>query len=99
MAEPREGSVWVGHRLDAGGGAAGKVAGVVGGDEAPAWLMVRTGRLGGLTAVPGADAVEGVDCVWVPYARELVKSAPRIRSAEELDAAGERRLREHYGIG
>ena len=91
--------MWIGHRLDAHGDAVGKIASVLGDGESPEWLVVRTGRLGKLTAVPGADAVEGVDCVWVPLPRDLVKSAPRIGAADQLDAAGERRLREHYGIG
>jgi len=87
---------WVGHRLDSSDGAAGKVAAVIG--EGPEWIVVRTGRLGGVTAVPAADAVEGAGAVWVPYPRELIRKAPRIERQDALDAAAERGLREHYGI-
>jgi hypothetical protein len=87
---------WVGSRLDCADGQAGKVVSVIG--EGPEWLGVRTGRLGGTTAVPAGDAVLGVEAVWVPYPRELIRGAPRIDSAESLDEAAERSLRAHYGI-
>ena len=89
---------WTGHRLDSReGSAAGKIVRVVGADGAR-WLVVRTGRLGRFTAVPAGDAVEGVGCVWVPYERELIRSAPKLESSDELGADAERRLREHYAI-
>jgi hypothetical protein len=85
---------WVGHRLDAADGQAGKVVSVVGAE----WLIVRTGRLGAVTAVPAADAVEGAGSVWVPFPRELIRKAPRVEAQQELGEAAERGLREHYGI-
>jgi hypothetical protein len=85
---------WIGHRLDAADGQAGKVVSVIGAE----WLIVRTGRLGGVTAVPAPDAVEGAGSVWVPYPRELIRKAPRVEDPKELDEAAERGLREHYGI-
>ena len=88
---------WVGQRLDCADGQAGKVASVIG--EGPEWLVVRLARLGGTTAVPAADAVQGAGAVWVPYPRELIRKAPRIESQDELDEAAERGLREHYGVG
>jgi hypothetical protein len=85
---------WVGLRLDCRGArGTGKVAAVAG-----EWLVVRAGRLGRLTAVPAADAVQGAGCVWVPYERDLIRSAPRLESAGELDAERERALREHYEV-
>jgi hypothetical protein len=87
---------WVGHRLDCRDSAAGKIVAVIG--EGPEWILVRTGRLGGTTAVPAVDAVEGARAVWVPYPRELIRNAPKVEQ-DKLDAAAERGLREHYGVG
>jgi hypothetical protein len=93
-------SAWIGHRLDAReGGGAGKITAFAsGGVDAPGWLVVRTSRFGGATAVPAQDAVEGVGCVWVPYSRELIRQGPRVEAQERLDADAERRLREHYAV-
>ena len=91
---------WVGHRLDGrDGNGVGRIVGVLGDDDAPRLLVVRTGRLGRVTAIPGAQAVEGSGCVWVPYERDLIRGAPKLDSREELDADAERRLRGHYGVG
>jgi hypothetical protein len=86
---------WVGLRLDATDGQLGKIAAVLG--DGPAWLLVRPARLGGTTAVPAAEAVEGAGSVWVPYPRDVVRKAPKVESGE-LDEATERGLREHYGL-
>jgi hypothetical protein len=85
---------WAGLRLDCRGARGiGKVTAVTDG-----WLVVRAGRLGRLTAVPGADAVQGAGRVWVPYERDLIRSAPRLESVGGLDAERERALRDHYAV-
>jgi hypothetical protein len=99
MAEDREPG-WGGHRLDAlDAPGIAKVIRMIGEREEAPWLVVKPGRLGRPTAVPAADAVEGVECVWVPYPAQLIKSAPKVEAQETLDADAERRLREHYGLG
>lgn len=91
---------WSGHRLDGrDGSGVGKVVAVVGEGDERRWLVVRTGRVGRVTAVPGGDAIEGVGCVWVPYAREEIRQAPKVDAGERLDDDAERGLRDHYGIG
>jgi hypothetical protein len=100
MAEAVAGSGWVGHRVDAlDASGVAKVTRMIGKEEGMEWLVVKPGRLGRATAVPAGDAVEGVECVWVPYPAHLIKSAPKVDALDALDADGERRLREHYGLG
>ena len=91
---------WTGHRLDDLAGAKiGRIEGVIGGEGGdPRWLRTKTGRFGQSTVVPAADAVEGADCVWVPYPRELIRAAPRVGDEARLDAGAERSLRKHYGL-
>ena len=86
---------WAGLRLDGTDGQLGKIASVAG--DGPEWLLVRLGRLGGTTAVPAAEAVEGAGSVWVPYPRDVVRKAPKVEPGE-LNEATERGLREHYGL-
>jgi hypothetical protein len=93
---------WTGFRLDEIAGAGvGKVEGAFV-DEAggePVWLLARMGRFGHHTLVPARDAVAGVGRVWVPYTRDQIRQAPKVRPAEPLTAEVERQLLEHYGIG
>jgi hypothetical protein len=91
---------WSGFGLDEIAGAAvGKVAGVfVDGDRGePVWLLVRMGRFGHHTVVPAQDAVAGVGRVWVPYARDRIRRAPKVSPSEPLTAEAERELLDHYG--
>jgi hypothetical protein len=91
---------WAGYRLDdVGGIAVGRVEGPL--DDAPpgaAWLLARMGRFGHRTLVPARDAVAGVERVWVPYTRRLIRAAPRIEPGDGLGAEAERRFLEHYGM-
>jgi hypothetical protein len=93
---------WVGARLDEIGGArVGKLEGVYVDHRSgePAWMLARMGRFGRHALVPARDAVAGVGRVWVPYAREQLRGAPRIEPGEELDLEREQELSSHYGIG
>lgn len=93
---------WKGHRLDEiGGSGVGKVEGVYVDDAngRPVWLLARMGRFGHYCLVPARDAVGGVGRVWVPYARELIRKAPRIEPGHVLSRDDERTLLEHYGVG
>ena len=91
---------WVGARLDEMGGAGvGKVEGLYVDAQTgvPVWLLVRVGRFGRHSLVPARDAVGGGGHVWVPYAREVLRGAPRVDPGEPFDAERERELSGHYG--
>jgi hypothetical protein len=93
---------WVGHRLDEIGGASiARVQGVhVDADSGePAWLVVRLGRFGRITALPFRDCAAGAGHVWCPYERDEVRGAPSLEPDEPLTREQELELCAHYGIG
>jgi len=67
---------------------------------APDWVTVRTGLFGTAeTFVPlQAARVEGDDLV-VPYAKDLIKDAPRVEADGALSPQEEQVLYRHYGVG
>ena len=66
----------------------------------PSWVTVRTGLFGTAETFVPMDAarLDGHDVV-VPYARELVKDAPRVEADGSLSPAEEQTLYRHYGLG
>ena len=93
---------WKGHRLDEMAGATvGRIEGVFVDAQSghPEWLLARMGRFGHHTLVPARDAVEGVGHVWVPFARDAIRRAPKVDVVSSLTATAERALLAHYGIG
>jgi hypothetical protein len=95
-------AAWKGYRLDEmNGSGVGKVEGVYVDEPSgePVWLLARMGRFGHYCLVPARDAVAGVGRVWVPYARELIRKAPRIEPGTPVERDKERKLLEHYGVG
>ncbi len=62
------------------------------------WLIVETDA-GRRFLVPGDDIRESGERLMLPYPRGYVESGPVLDGDRPLDAAGERRLRMHYGIG
>jgi hypothetical protein len=93
---------WKGHKLDEiGGSAVGKVEGayVDAGGGAPEWLLVRMGRFGHYALVPARDAVAAVGRVWVPYALEQIRGAPKVDPKRPISREYELALLEHYGVG
>lgn len=68
-------------------------------DGAPVWVTVRTGLLGAFhTFIPLDGArIEGSNLL-VPYARKVIRSAPRVAEDGHLLPEEEQRLREHYGL-
>ncbi|HEY8466534.1 MAG TPA: PRC-barrel domain-containing protein [Solirubrobacterales bacterium] len=95
-------ATWKGYRLDEmNGSGVGKVEGVYVDEPSgqPVWLLARMGRFGHYTLVPARDAVAGAGRVWVPYARELIRKAPRIEPGSTVSCKRERELLEHYGVG
>jgi hypothetical protein len=92
---------WAGYRLDGlGGGKVGRIEGAYADAKSgrPEWLLARTGRLGRRRLVPARDAVAGAGRVWVPYARDLIRRAPKARPKADLNGAREAELLAHYGI-
>lgn len=67
----------------------------------PRWLLIREGRFGGRhrhTLIPFEDATAGAGHVWVPYEREVVRSAPDAVASAELTEKREARFRRHYWL-
>ena len=92
---------WAGHKLDEMQGAAvGRVDGAYV-DEAsrqPEWLLVRMGRFGHHTLVPGRYAVAAAGRVWVPFGRDVIRRAPRVKAGAPLTKDEELALLAHYGV-
>jgi PRC-barrel domain len=92
---------WVGWRLDEiEGSSVGKIEGVYVDARTgeAAWLFAKIGRFGRRSLVPVRDAVGGVGRVWVPYAREVIRGAPRIEPGQTLDIYREAELSAHYEV-
>lgn len=93
---------WIGSRLDEIGGATvGKIDGFFVDEESgrPEWLVVRLGRFGQQGLVPAREAVGVAGRVWVPYAREIIKAAPRAGTKAPLTREAELELLKHFGAG
>ena len=92
---------WVGHRLDDVAGAkVGRIAAVIAAEDgSPRWLCAKLGRFGSSVAVPAGDAVEGAGCIWVPYAGDLIRAAPRIEDRTQLEPELDAAARTHFGVG
>lgn len=92
---------WIGGRLhDLHGEAVGRVDGVLvdARDGVPSWLVVRLGRFGRRTALPLELVAAAAGALWVPLAREVIRSAPPIPGRARLSVEDERRLAGHLGV-
>ena len=94
---------WMGFRVDdVYGGSIGKLEDVlVDADGRPSWLLVRERRVAGRrrrTLVPFEHATAGAGRIWVPYEREVVRTAPRVDADLQLTEQHEARFREHYRL-
>jgi hypothetical protein len=89
-----------GHKLDEMGGAqVGRIEGrVVGTSAGLEWLVARMGRFGHYCLVPSRDAVTANGRVWVPYARDQIRRAPRVDPKSPLDGELEQAVQAHYGL-
>ncbi len=91
---------WIGSRVDDIYGAnVGRLEDVWidPGTGVPRWLLVKEGRFGGRTTlIPFEDATAGAGHVWVPYERDVVRSAPEIEPGAPLTQHVEASLRTHY---
>lgn len=92
---------WDGRQLlDANGGTIGVIAGAAYDRRrfGTAWLVVSTVS-GRRFPVPADHIREAGDDLVLPYPLGYVETGPTLEGDGPLDAAGERRLRLHYGIG
>jgi hypothetical protein len=93
---------WKGYRVDdIYGGQIGKLDDIVEIDGEPRWLLVREGRFAGRhrhTLIPFDDATPGEGHVWVPYEREVVRSAPELKPGTRLTKRREETFSRHYQI-
>lgn len=92
---------WIGSKLDEMGGASvGRVEGLLvdAREGAPTWLVVKASRFGRRCAVPAEFAAAGVGHVWVPFDREMIRSASSVDPSGGLSCADERALSAHFGI-
>jgi uncharacterized protein (TIGR02271 family) len=65
----------------------------------PEWAVVDTGVFGAKsTFVPIGEARPTGDDVQVPYAKQLVKDAPKFDTDRDLSVADERELWRHFGL-
>ena len=65
----------------------------------PSWLLVREGRFGGRhKLIPFEGATEGGGRLWLPYERDLIRSAPEIDTEGVLTAELGEELRAHFGV-
>jgi uncharacterized protein (TIGR02271 family) len=65
----------------------------------PEWVTVKTGLFGTKeTFVPISEATLNNDGLVVPYAKDLVKDAPRVDAEGHLSKSEEADLYEHYGL-
>ena len=111
MAEPaatgsappplKEALGWIGFRVDDINGT--RLARVLNiyvdaGDGKPAWVLVKLGRFGKVTAVPFSDCADGPGRIWVAHGRKVVRDAPAVDGGKPLTREDEVRLCEHYFI-
>jgi hypothetical protein len=92
---------WIGFKLDeASGTSAGRIEDVLVDPESgdPTWLVFRIGRFGRRSAVPFDLAAAAAERVWVPYAKELIRSAPEVDPSSGLAAEQELALCDHFGL-
>jgi hypothetical protein len=88
---------WIGMRIDdAYGARVGAVHDVyLEADGSPRWIFTLRRRV----LIPGWDAIAGAGRVWVPYQRELIASAPKLWSLDDLTSAFETETRRWYAAG
>lgn len=88
---------WLGMRIDdAYGARVGTVHDVyLEADGSPRWIFTLRRRV----LIPAWDAIAGAGRVWVPYQRDLIGSAPRLWSLDELTPKFETETRRWYAAG
>ena len=65
----------------------------------PEWVLIKTGLFGTKKSFAPAGEITGKgDKLTVPYAKEVVREAPRVEHQEELTEEEERGLYRYYGL-
>src|SRR3954464_9278190 len=92
---------WIGHRVDEmGGSSVARIQDVYVDQESgePAWLVIKIGRFGKLTALPVRDCAGAAGHVWVAYPPDTIRVAPSIESGRPLAREQELEICADYGI-
>src|SRR4051794_19944006 len=93
---------WIGYRVDEMGGssvARGQDVYVDQESGEPAWVVVKLGRFGKLTALPLRDCAGAAGHVWVAHPRDVIRGAPSIDAKAPLRREQEIELCTHFGVG
>src|SRR2546421_12748190 len=96
-----EAQAWLGFRVDEmGGSSRARVQRVYVDQETgePAWLIIKIGRFGKLTALPIGHCAGGVGHIWAAYPREVIRGAPTVEPDRPLTREQELALCAHFGI-
>jgi hypothetical protein len=88
---------WIGMRID---DAYGARVGIVHDvylevDGSPRWIFTLRRR----ALIPAWDAIAGARRVWVPYPRDLIDSAPKVWSLDDMTIEFEAETRRWYAAG
>ena len=88
---------WIGMRIDdAYGARVGLVHNVyLEADGSPRWIFTLRRRV----LIPAWDAIAGAGRVWVPYERDLITSAPKLWTLDDLTPEFETESRRWYAAG
>src|SRR5436305_7078157 len=92
---------WIGYRVDEmGGSSVARVQEIYVDQESgePAWVVVKLGRFGKLTALPVRDCAGGSGHVWAAFTRDEIRSAPAIEARTPLTREQELEICAHFGI-
>ena len=92
---------WIGFRVDDMNGArVGSVQDIYvdAQDRDPAWVVVKLGRFGKVTAIPYSDCANGPGRIWVAHGRKSIRGAPAVITGQPLNREDELELCEHYLI-
>jgi hypothetical protein len=66
----------------------------------PAWLLIREGRFGSRShkLVPISGATESGERIWLPFDKDVIRSAPSIDPTLMFTAETATALRDHFGV-
>ena len=101
LPDAEEASGWIGARVDdMAGTPVGKIESLLvdAAAQTPTWFVIRRGRFGRRSAIPAPFAAHAGGHVWIPFSREVVRTAPDVDANEGLSREDERRLAEHFGV-
>jgi hypothetical protein len=92
---------WIGYRVDEmGGSSVARVLGVFLDTESgePVWVIAKLGRFGKVVAIPFLDCAAAAGHLWIPYTRDVLRSAPVVDPSKPLTREQELAICAHYGV-